>query len=148
MYSSWSVYYGKFGGWVKHPTEGFQNGTMVRTGDTKNVCSFDVTFTPLSGVFGGACEKYIPLSAMEGLEVCLQLDNIANVLKYEFTPYPNAYAGGLAQAMNITALRSNSKAAIDFRYSDSQKAWVGSHYPKSHVYRQSSSNSDAAAKKI
>ena len=59
----------EFGGWVCHPTEGFQNGSMVRTGEPRNICSFDVTFTPLSGVFGGACEKYIQLTVMEGLEV-------------------------------------------------------------------------------
>ena len=74
----------KFGGWARHPTEGFQNGTMIRTGEPANMCFVDVTFTPLSGVFSGACKKYIHLSVMEGLEVWLHLDNIANVLKYEF----------------------------------------------------------------
>ena len=92
----------EFGGWVRHPTEGFQNNTMSRAGDPPYVCSFDVTFTPFSGVFGGACDKYIPLSVMEGLEVWLQLDNIANILKYKFTPYPNADGGVLDNDMNIT----------------------------------------------
>ena len=61
----------EFGGWVHHQTHGFQNRTMVRTDDAATVWSFGVTFTPLSGVFGGACEKYIPLSVMESLEVWL-----------------------------------------------------------------------------
>ena len=43
---------------------------------------------------------------MEGLEVWLQLDNIANVSKYEFTPFPITDAGGPGEAMNISALRS------------------------------------------
>ena len=76
-------------GWVRHPTQGFQNATMIRTAEPKNICTFDVTFIPLSGVFGGACEKYIPLSVMEGLEIWMQLDNIANILKYQFVPYPH-----------------------------------------------------------
>ena len=91
----------------------------------KNVCSFDVTFTPLSGVFGGACEKYIPLSVMEGLEVGLQLDNIANVLKYEFTPFPISDAGGPGENMNVSALRSSTKAAVQLTLNSSSGKWHG-----------------------
>ena len=70
-----------------HQQCGFQNGMMIRTGDDANVCSFDVTFTPLLGVFSSSCEKIILLSAMEGLEIWLQLDTVCNILKYQFVPF-------------------------------------------------------------
>ena len=82
----------QFGGWVHHRTEGFQNRTMIRMDNPANVCSFDITFTHLFGVFGSMCETYIPLSVMEGLEIWLRLDNIANVLKYQFVLHPPAEA--------------------------------------------------------
>ena len=74
----------------------------------------------------------------------MQLDNIANVLKYQFIPYPNADGSGVSENMNISALRSNSKAALQLTLSSGK--WTGSHYPQSHLYRQSTSNSNSAGK--
>ena len=56
----------EFGWWVRHPCEGFQTGTTPSSMNV-NTVSFDITFTALSGVFGGAYEKYIPLSVIKGL---------------------------------------------------------------------------------
>ena len=36
----------------------------------------------------GACEKYIPLSVMEGLEMWFQFENVMQALKYQFTRWP------------------------------------------------------------
>ena len=87
------------GGWIKHPQFGFQNGLVTNVGfDRKNI-TFDITFTPLSGVFGGACEKYIPMSALEGMEIHMQLEDIRNCIKYKFTPnvrHPDITAYNLA----------------------------------------------------
>ena len=74
------------GGWIKHPINGFQNGRFT-VGSAQTIM-FDVTFTSFFAVFGGAFEKYIPLSVMEGLEIWLQLDNVANMLKYQLVPFP------------------------------------------------------------
>jgi hypothetical protein len=72
------------GGWIKHPDAGLQNGYSNAVSAT-----FDLTFTPFSAVFGGACEKYIPLSVMEGMEIHLQLENIQSCIGYRFIPQVN-----------------------------------------------------------
>ena len=65
------------GGWVLHPTQGLQSSSFYSSNiNSSPKVAFDITFTPLSGVFGGTCEKYIPLSVLEGLEVWLQLENV------------------------------------------------------------------------
>lgn len=76
------------GGWIKHPTFGLQNGLSDQTKYT-----FDLTFTPFSAVFGGASEKYIPLSVMEGMEVRLQLENPQGAIKYAFLPGESSNTG-------------------------------------------------------
>ena len=48
--------------------------------------------------------------------------------------------------MNITALRSNSKATLHFRYSGTAGKWVGNQYPASHLYHQVDYASNNAAK--
>ena len=53
------------GGWICHSNCGFQNAIKAPV-DTQTI-QFDVTFTSFLAVFGGACEKYIPLFVMEGL---------------------------------------------------------------------------------
>jgi len=79
--------YNNFGGWIKHPTEGFQNNQgSSNVGYNATTITFDVTFTPFSAVFGGACEKYIPLSALEGMEIWIQLETCANAIKYQWIP--------------------------------------------------------------
>ena len=40
------------GGWIRHHTEGPQNGM-----NGAETISFNLTFTPFSAVFGGACES-------------------------------------------------------------------------------------------
>ena len=71
------------GGWILHPTQGLQNSSFFSTNiSSGTTVSFDITFTPLSGVCGGTCKKYIPLSVLEGLEIWIQLENMKNVLKY------------------------------------------------------------------
>ena len=83
------------GGWVVHPTQGLQNSSIYSTNIAQpNIVSFDITFTPLSGVFGGTCEKYIPLSVLEGLEIWIQLENVKNCLKYQFLPFPASKDAG------------------------------------------------------
>jgi hypothetical protein len=71
--------YPDMGGWIRHPQYGLQNGCEGNSSVT-----FDLTFTPFSGVFGGACEKYIPLSVMEGMEIHLQLENPQSCIQYQF----------------------------------------------------------------
>jgi len=82
------------GGWILHPTQGLQNEfTRDSVDDTWDV-SFTLIFTPISAIFGGASEKYLPLSVMEGLELHLQLENIQNAVSYVFNPYDGgAYVG-------------------------------------------------------
>ena len=90
------------GGWIKHPINGFQNG-RVTAGGIQTI-TFDVTFTSFSAVFGGASEKYIPLSVMEGMEVHLQLENVQNAIKYQYLNFPNDTVVGLvAIATNLGA---------------------------------------------
>ena len=70
------------GGWILHPTQGLQNASFYSNNIASDrTVSLNITFTPLSGVFGGTCEKYIPLSVLEGLEVWIQLENVRNCLK-------------------------------------------------------------------
>ena len=55
-------------------------------------------------MFGGASKKNIPMSVMEGMQIEIQLDNCANVVKYQFEAYPPA--GGYdvnASAANLLA---------------------------------------------
>lgn len=58
------------------------------TSITPGKLTFDIVFTPTSAVFGSGCEKYIPLSVMEGMEISLQLEDITNALMYYFDPPP------------------------------------------------------------
>ena len=83
-----------------HPTEGLQNGSVYSTNiATPKTVFFDITFTyasyALSRVFGGTCEKYIPLSVLKGLEVWIQLENVKNCLKYQFIPSPSNTGSGV-----------------------------------------------------
>ena len=76
------------GAFIRHPVYAplqYQMRYQQRVGGTigKKI-AFDVMFTPLSAVFGGGSEKYIPLSVMEGMEICLQLEDFANAIKYTF----------------------------------------------------------------
>ena len=67
-----------------------------------NDAGFNTYSCELSAVFGGACEKYIPMSVMEGMQIELQLDNCANIVKYQFEAFPAT--GGynaLASANNL-----------------------------------------------
>ena len=96
-----------FGGWIKHPTEGFQNNYGVQpiaANYAAQTITFDVTFTPFSAIFGGACDKYIPLSALEGMEINIQLETCGNAIKYCWVPYPTSDA-------SIQALVTATKAA-------------------------------------
>ena len=49
----------------------------------------EVTFNLISGVFGGTCEKYWPLKAINGLVIELQLENVTEALSYRFIPIQN-----------------------------------------------------------
>lgn len=63
-------------GW-QGPANAFQLQSI-----TPGKITFDMVFTPTSAVFGSSCDKYIPLSVMEGMEVSLQLEDITNALAY------------------------------------------------------------------
>ena len=125
--------YEDLGGWIKHPTLGFQQTAVVASGGYETI-SFDLTFTPFSAVFGGGCEKYLPLSVMEGLEIHLQLENPSQCLQYAFVPYPvydgSSAAMGDAGTANYTNLVRATTAAIDVY----AKTWT-SHmaYGKKHA---------------
>ena len=56
-------------------------------------------------MFGGACEKYIPLSVMEGMEIWLCLGNPQNVIKYQFIGF-HIGKDGLTNALD------NAKAPL------------------------------------
>ena len=47
---------------------------------------YEVCFNTLSGVFGGNCEKYWPLRAINGLRIELTLENIGDALTHKFIP--------------------------------------------------------------
>ena len=49
-----------------------------------------MTFNLISGVFGGTCEKYWPLKAINGLIIELQLENPCECLGYRFVPVKEA----------------------------------------------------------
>ena len=49
-----------------------------------------VTFNLISGVFGGTCEKYWPMKAINGLIIELQLENPCECLGYRFVPMKEA----------------------------------------------------------
>ena len=115
------------GGWIKHPKYGYQNGLTTPTIGTQQVVTFDVTFTPLSAVFGGACEKYVPLSVMEGLEIHLQLENIRNCIKYQFTPYPIITTAALKAGATGLSDFSNFLANTTTKLLDQSGFWA-SHY--------------------
>lgn len=100
------------GGWIRHPNQGFQN--VFGPADAPQVITFDVSFTPFSAVFGGACDKYIPLSVMEGMEIWLYLENPQNVIKYQFIGFPVGRDG-------LTAATENAKAVSADHYFTSHK---------------------------
>ena len=61
-----------------------QNGSIKTNAQAANTYSCELSFNLLSAVFGGASEKYMPMSIMEGMQIEIQLDNCANVVKYQF----------------------------------------------------------------
>ena len=89
------------------PTQRLLNNTLqfANSVDPVNqqneLYTFGITFTPLTGVFGGACEKYIPLFVIEGLEICIQLDNIKDVPKCQFVPWPRQGADHNVSDLNL-----------------------------------------------
>ena len=94
-----------FGGWIRHPTEGFQN--VYSSDGIAQVIALDGSFTPFSAVFAGACEFFLPLSVMEGMEIWLYLENPQSVVKYQFIGFPvgrdsftNALDNAKAPAVN------------------------------------------------
>ena len=68
-------------------------------------------------MFGGACEKYIPLSVMEGMEIHLQLENIQSAIMYQWVPTEYTQTG-----------IDNTKCVEDAQ---------GTHYPRNHYYGSS-----------
>ena len=48
--------------------------------------AYEVCFNLISGVFGGTCEKYWPLKAINGLRVLIQLENPTDAFTYRFVP--------------------------------------------------------------
>jgi hypothetical protein len=83
------------GGWIVHPSQGFKNGQKRSTASAAWTVSFTLIFTPLSAIFGGASEKYLPLSVMEGMEIHLQLENLQNCISYVFVPDDGNSSGTL-----------------------------------------------------
>ena len=64
--------------------------TVLKNDDNAQTVRLDVTFTSFSVVFGGACEKYIPLAMLEGMEIHLQLENVQSAILYQWIPEPTA----------------------------------------------------------
>ena len=54
--------------------------------DTNQPRTFELSFNLLSGVFGGTCEKYWPLKAINGLIIEIQLETPVDAFKYRFKP--------------------------------------------------------------
>jgi hypothetical protein len=93
------------GGFIKHPAAAYiaQNQFDTYAANTwqgpatafqlssvtPGKITFDMVFTPTSAVFGSSCDKYIPLSVMEGMEVSLQLEDITNALLYHLLIPPS-----------------------------------------------------------
>jgi hypothetical protein len=110
--------------------------------------TFDLTFTPFSGVFGGACEKYIPLSVMEGMEIHLQLENVQNCIQYQFFP-PESSGDTIgtdqwsttALVYATTPLKSNGAGHIGDAAAHNQ-------YYLSHKFRSNEATSNTEADKI
>jgi len=46
--------------------------------------TYEVCFNLISGVFGGTCEKYWPLKAINGLRINIQLENMDEAFNYRF----------------------------------------------------------------
>ena len=99
------------GGWIKHPKDGLQNGNTKVNANAVNTYSCELSFNLLSAVFGGACEKYIPMSVMEGMQIELQLDNCANVVKYQFEAFPDT--GGYNPLANANNLLVATRCPLD-----------------------------------
>lgn len=126
------------GGWVLHPTQGLQSGSFYSNNITSSQkVSFDITFTPLSGVFGGTCEKYIPLSVLEGLEVWLQLENVKNCLKYQFLPFPTMGKGGFNGEQSEELNKYDSVARLDRKAPGEGEAAQYSTTPEGYYYNHS-----------
>ena len=69
------------------------------------------------------CEKCIPLSVMKSLEIWLQLDNVASVLKYQFVPFSAVEGCTKTKNASINVLNNISCAKIDSEIKDSK--WEG-----------------------
>jgi hypothetical protein len=133
--------YPDLGGWIKHPTMGLQNGLGPNTSTT-----FDLTFTPFSAVFGGACEKYIPLSVMEGMEIHLQLENIQSCIGYKLIPQ-DAGAGTDRDPVTLlpTGAAPNRYTLADFNYNTSRPKLANFLTPMSHRQRRDAAVSNGIA---
>ena len=64
--------------------------TTVNAERTNQSRVLNVTLNLISAVFGGGCEKYWPMKAINGLVIELQLGNPAECLGYRFVPILNA----------------------------------------------------------
>jgi hypothetical protein len=62
--------------------------------------TYEVCFNTLSGVFGGNCEKYWPLRAINGLRIELTLENIGDAFTYRFLPMNEMTKWTLPKAMS------------------------------------------------
>jgi hypothetical protein len=60
--------------------------TPAATAPKNNSRMYTVCFNLISGVFGGTCEKYWPLKAINGLKISIQLDNVWEAFTYKFVP--------------------------------------------------------------
>jgi hypothetical protein len=70
------------------PDQHFQTLSTVQSGGQQNEAprTYEICFNLISGVFGGTCEKYWPLKAINGLRIQMQLENPQDAFVYRFLP--------------------------------------------------------------
>ena len=80
----------------------------------------NVAFNLVSGVFGGSCEKYWPMKAINGLVIELQLQNPQECLGYRFVPILAADLAKLARH-NVNSDYARQNNWIEGVASDNQQ---------------------------
>lgn len=70
------------------PDQQFQTLSNMQSANQQDAAPrlYEVCFNLISGVFGGTCEKYWPLKAINGLRILIQLENPTDAFVYRFIP--------------------------------------------------------------
>lgn len=90
--------------------------------------TFEITFSLISGVFGGACEKYWPLKAINGLIIELQLEYPVEAFNVHLKPTSHNVERGYAQAsVDISENWYNGYGAVGASLTEQQVAITEAH---------------------